>query len=97
MNKHFYKLRNGNTRATYQFQFRDGTQVNPNPDPNKPNEPNQGFYKNPGLTSLTSLTLTLTLTQVYAGNSNVGQKGGNWRVRVEGLGFKVRVHVRVRD
>ena len=44
MSKHYYKLSNGNARATYQFQFRDGTMV-------------------------------------YAGNSNVGQDGGDWKVR----------------
>merc|ERR1719183_1467167 len=43
VNKHYYKLSNGNTRATYQFKFKDGTTV-------------------------------------YAGNSNVGEKGGNWKV-----------------
>merc|ERR1711981_503943 len=43
VSKHYYRLSNGNTRATYQFKFKDGTMV-------------------------------------YAGNSNVGQKGGNWRV-----------------
>merc|ERR1719264_1788692 len=43
VSKHYYRLSNGNTRATYQFKFRDGTLV-------------------------------------YAGNSNVGSKGGQWRI-----------------
>jgi len=43
VSKHYYRLSNGNTRATYQFKFKDGTLV-------------------------------------YAGNSNVGAKGGAWRI-----------------
>jgi len=44
VSKRYYRSSKGqNTRATYQFKFKDGTMV-------------------------------------YAGNSNVGQKGGNWKV-----------------